>query len=68
MSEYTNAELEEIRAVMREEAICELQAAERSQNGLAIFLKTMGMHVLARIVTNMSISIWHRFRRMIGWA
>jgi hypothetical protein len=67
MADYTDAELTELRAAIREEVRSELEASQRSQNGLASFLKTVGLHVLARMVANLTYSAWQRFKRLIGW-
>lgn len=68
MSDYTESELDELRSAIRGEMRAEIQAAERSQNGLVNFLKAVGMHVLARMVANLTYSAWNQFKRLIGWS
>lgn len=67
MSDYTESELAELRSALRAEVQAEMQAAERSQNGLVTFLRAVGLHVLARMVAGLTYSAWKQFRRLIGW-
>ncbi|EDL59207.1 hypothetical protein [Gimesia maris] len=68
MSDYSDLELDELRAAIRAEVQSEMLATQRSQSGLAMFLRAIGMHVLARMVMNMTISTWQAFKKMIGWS
>lgn len=65
--DYTDAELAELRAAIREEVRSELQASQRSQNGLVAFLRAVGLQVLARLVANLSYAAWQKFKKLIGW-
>ena len=68
MSEsYSDSELAELRAAIRAEVQSEMQAAQRSQNGLVTFLRAVGLHVLARMVANLTYSAFNRFKKLIGW-
>jgi len=68
MSDYTEAELAELRTAIRAEVQSEIEASQRSQSGLVRFLKTVGLHVVARIVASLSVAAWQRFKRLIGWS
>jgi len=68
MADYTEAELAELRSIIRAEVQDEMTASQRSQSGLARFLNAIGMHMLARTVLNLSTSAWKSFRRLIGWS
>lgn len=68
MTQYTDAELAELRAAIRAEVQSEFQAEQRSQSGLVKFLNAVGMHLLARMVANLTISAWHQFKRLLGWS
>lgn len=68
MPYYSDEELAELRESMRSELAQEQAASQRTQSSLVQFLKMVGLSLLARQVAAMSLSVWHRFRRMIGWA
>lgn len=67
MASYTDAELAELRAAIRAEVQSEIQAEQRSQSGLVKFLNAVGLHLLARMVANLTIAAWQRFKRLLGW-